>query len=64
MPPTRSVSKLKHWRDRAAKMRALAVTMIDTHAGILLTDLADDYEKLAEIAAIKANGANQKSPPK
>jgi hypothetical protein len=38
----------KHWRDRAVKMRALVATMKDTHAHILMNDLADDYDKLAD----------------
>jgi hypothetical protein len=56
MPPLRSVRDLKHWRDRAARIRAVAVTMADTQAGMLLTDLAVDYDKLAEAVAIKATG--------
>jgi hypothetical protein len=46
----------QHWRDRAAQMRALALTMGDTDAAILMRDLAADYDKLAERAAIRANG--------
>jgi hypothetical protein len=38
----------KHWRDRAVKMRAIVVTMKDTHAHILMNDLADDYDNLAD----------------
>jgi hypothetical protein len=40
----------KHWRDRATKMRSVAVTMADSHAGILLNDLAIHYEELADQA--------------
>ena len=50
----------KHWRDRAAQMRALALTMTDSETTILMNDLAADYDKLADRAAIKANG---KKPP-
>jgi hypothetical protein len=46
----------KHWRDRAAQMRALALTMTDSETTILMNDLAADYDKLADRAAIKANG--------
>jgi hypothetical protein len=60
MPPPRNASDPKHWRDRAAQMRSLAVTMMGTQAAILMNDLAADYDKLAERAAIKANG--KKSP--
>ena len=47
---------LKHWRDRAAQMRALA---LETEAAILMRDLAADYEKLAERAAFRANGKSR-----
>jgi len=50
----------KHWRDRAAQKRALALTMTDSETSILMNDLAADYDKLADRAAIKANG---KKPP-
>ena len=50
----------KHWRDREAQMRALALTMTDSETTILMNDLAADYDKLADRAAIKANG---KKPP-
>ena len=44
----------KRWRDRAAKMRGLAVKMAGSHAAILMNDLAIDYEELADLAALKA----------
>jgi hypothetical protein len=50
----------QHWRDRAAQMRALALTMKDTEIIILMTDLAADYEKLADRTAAKTG----KRPPK
>jgi hypothetical protein len=59
MPP-REINDPKHWRDRATKMRSVAVTMADTQAAILLADLAAEYDRMAERAAIKANG---KKPP-
>jgi hypothetical protein len=40
----------------ATRMRALARTMRNPDAAILMTDLAADYDKLAERAAIRANG--------
>jgi hypothetical protein len=46
----------QHWRDRAAQMRALALTMKDPEVIILMTDLAADYEKHAERAATKLAG--------
>jgi hypothetical protein len=51
----------QHWRERAAQMRSLAATMAGTQAGVLLTDLATDYDKRAKEAALKANG--KKPPP-
>jgi hypothetical protein len=45
----------QHWRNRAAKIRALALTVADPKVAILMTDLAVDYDELAERAAIKAN---------
>ena len=39
MPPPRNASDPKHWRDRAAQMRSLAVTMMGTQAAILMNDL-------------------------
>ena len=54
----------QHWRDRAAQMRALALTMGDTEAAILMRDLAADYDKLAERAAIRANGKKPRSNSK
>ena len=35
----------QHWRDRAARLRGLA--MMGTEAAVLMNDLADDYERLA-----------------
>ena len=42
-------------------MRALALTMKDPETVILMNDLAADYDRLADRAAIKANG--RKPPP-
>jgi hypothetical protein len=51
---TRNTNDPQHWRDRAARMRAVATTMVETQAGILLTDLAAHYDELAERAEIRA----------
>ena len=48
----------KHWRDRAARMQALAIKMAGSLAAILMNDLAIHYEELADQAALKGN-----SPP-
>jgi hypothetical protein len=57
----RNTNDPNHWRDRAAQMRALALTMKDPETVILMNDLAADYDKLADRATLKANG--KKSPP-
>jgi hypothetical protein len=44
-----------HWRHRAAQMRSLARTMAEPTIAILMRDLAADYDKLADCAALKAN---------
>jgi hypothetical protein len=51
--PGRITGDPQHWRDRAAQMRALALTMKDPEIIILMTDLAADYEKLGDRAAAK-----------
>jgi hypothetical protein len=49
----------KHWRDRAVKMRAVVVTMRDTNAYILMNDLADDYDKIADKNERQATKGNK-----
>jgi hypothetical protein len=44
--PTRIANDPNHWRERAAQMRALALTMKDTEVVILMNDLAADYASL------------------
>ena len=50
------VNDSKHWHDRAAEMRALAIMMKDVEAQAIMCRLADDYEILAERADLHANG--------
>jgi hypothetical protein len=45
----------KHWLDRAAEMRALSEAMA-------MLRLADDYDKLADRAAARADGKRPKQP--
>ena len=59
--PHRETDDPQHWRDRAAQMLSLAVTMAGCNAAILLTDLAAEYDRLAEQAAIRANGKKPRS---
>jgi len=42
------VNDVKHWRDRAAEMRVLAEGMKDPQTTQIMSDLANDYEKLAD----------------
>ena len=57
--PHRNTNDPEHWRERAAQMRALALTMKDPEIIILMTDLAADYEKLADRAAAKKLSCRQ-----
>ena len=58
--PARNTSDPRHWRDRAAQMRALAFMMKDDEVVTLMTDLAADYDELAERAA--ARRTNESTP--
>ena len=49
MPPP-IVDDPKHWRDRAARMQALAIKMAGSLAAILMNDLAIHYDNLADQA--------------
>jgi len=50
----------KHWRDRAAEMRVLSDEMKDFEARTLMLKLANDYDKIADRAEIRA--ARDKTP--
>jgi len=54
--PATHVNDDKHWRERAAQMRALSATMKDHEVQALMLQLADDYDKLADRAIMRANG--------
>jgi hypothetical protein len=53
--PARHVNDSKHWRDRAAEMRVLSTMMKDTDTQAIMVRLADDYDKLADRADLRAN---------
>jgi hypothetical protein len=50
------VNDEKHWRDRADQMRVLSIMMKDLEVQTIVIRSADDYEKLANRAAQRANG--------
>lgn len=49
----REVNDPKHWRDCAAKMR-VSDMMTDPEVVAVMLRLADDYDKLADRARVKA----------
>lgn len=59
-PSSGNTNDPQHWRERAAQMRALSLTMKDPEVVALMSDLASDYDKLADRAAAKLA---RKSPP-
>ena len=57
------INDTKHWRDRAAEMRALSDMMDDAEAVAIMLRLANDYDLLADRAAERAgHDANAPSP--
>jgi hypothetical protein len=54
--PASHVNNSKHWRDRAAQMRALSDMMKDIECVAIMQRLADDYDKLADRADIRSSG--------
>jgi hypothetical protein len=50
------VDDAEHWRERAAQMRVLATTMKQIEAQAIMVRLAEDYDKLADRAELRANG--------
>ena len=45
---TNQTNDSKRWRDRAAQIRGIAIKMQGTEAAILMGDLANDYDKMAD----------------
>jgi hypothetical protein len=56
----RNANDPNHWRERAAQMRALALSVKEPRGDHPNDDLAADYDKLADRASTKANG---RKPP-
>jgi hypothetical protein len=51
-----SYNDSKHWRDRAAEMRALADAMKEADTAAIMLRLANDYDKLADRAEARSKG--------
>jgi hypothetical protein len=62
--PSGDVNDPKHWRDRAAEMRALSLsdTMQDAETNAIMLRLADDYDKLADRAELLLTNAKPRPP--
>jgi hypothetical protein len=52
----------EHWRDRAAEMRVLSEQMKDPNARSMMLKLANDYEKLADRAEVRATREGKPRP--
>jgi hypothetical protein len=51
--PSSRVNDAQHWRERAAHMRALSLTIGDVEAQTIMQRLANDYDELADRAAAR-----------
>lgn len=61
MPKSEPLNDPKHWRNRAAEMRALADCMSKAETTAIMARLADDYDKLADREE-RADGRRPKQP--
>jgi hypothetical protein len=52
----------KHWRDRAAQMRALSDLIKDAETKAMMLKLADDYDSLAERAGVRSHASTSQAP--
>lgn len=57
--PDRLAEDSKHWRDRAVAMRLLANEIDDTETKRLMLKQAEDYDKLADRAEVRAHDAKR-----
>ena len=55
MPKPDTINDPKHWRDRAAEMRALADCMEKPETVAIMAKLAEDYDKLADRAEARGS---------
>jgi hypothetical protein len=60
---TSHINDPEHWRNRAQEARTLADQMDDEASKQTMLRIADDYERLAERALQRAQGASP-TPPK
>jgi hypothetical protein len=56
-----NINDPKHWRDRAAEVRASAEETKDADTRKIMLRLASDYDQLAEWAEIRLNDKRSKS---
>jgi hypothetical protein len=52
------INDARHWRERAAHMRALSLIMSNVEAQAIMQRLADDYDKLADGAVTRVETGN------
>jgi hypothetical protein len=59
---TSFINDPEHWRQRAEEARALADQMNDEASRQTMLRIAADYDRLAERAALRAQGASPQRP--
>ena len=60
--PTSFINDPEHWRNRAEEARTSAEQMNDEASKQTMLRIAADYEKLAERAALRAQGGSPQPP--
>jgi hypothetical protein len=59
---TSFINDPEHWRNRAEQARTLANQMSDEVSKQTMLRIAADYDRLAERAALRAQGTSPQSP--